>query len=95
MNDNPVTWIPGAVLIVIGGTYGYLLGYLTKNTTWKKRVYILHALLLALGGLFVMVGLILRFAGDDPSRAIDWVMPGAIFVAILACVTPALRHLIR
>ena len=93
VNDNPVTWIPAAVLIVIGGIYGYVLGSLPKRTVWKKRVYVLHFLLLALGGLFVMVGLILRFAGDDPAPANDWLIPGAIFMAIIGCVTPVLKHL--
>lgn len=95
MNDNLGTWLPGAILIVIGGMYGHLLGSLPRRPAWKKRAYTVHILMLALGGLFVMVGLMLRFAADDPSHSDDWLVPGAIFMVVIACVTPALKRLIR
>jgi hypothetical protein len=95
VNDHLGTWFPAAVLIVIGGMYGHLLGSLPRRPAWRKRAYFVHILLLALGGLFVMVGLILRFAGDDPTLANHWLVPGAIFMAVIGLVTPALRRLIR
>lgn len=95
MNDNLGTWLPAAILIVIGGMYGHLLGSLPRRPVWRKRAYLVHILLLALGGLFVVVGLILRFAGDDPTHADHWLVPGAIFMVVIGLVTPALKRLIR